>query len=202
MADMFEPVRLRSEEFSELVSGLEMAFSHHAAALVTDERLPSAEVQILDWEETGLNEEAVNKYREITAYLDQMILFAFADAPDQVISEWASSYDASLKDEALKRVGAIRTNMPSLRSLWDAKTLSVIPVLGSVAYEVVTTEGEGDNSDRTVILSISATKINSLGRVERNFIRSITVRLWPSDLILLKQEIDHALEAHFNEGQP
>ncbi len=200
---MFEPVRLKSQEFSQLILGLERAFSRHAAALVVDERLPSAEVEVLDWEETGLDEKAVEKYREVVDYLDQVILFAFADAPDQVVSDWASAYDASLKDEALKRIEAMRSSMPLLRDLWDAKVSSVIPILSSVAYEIITVEGEDDGSARSVILSLGASKLGILGRVDKNSTQTVALRLWPSDLKLLKREIDHVLKAHFDqEGGP
>lgn len=197
--DMFEPVRLKNEEFSQLVSGLERAFSNHAAALVMDERLPSAELEVLDWDETGLDKDAVEKYREVVQYFDQLVLFAFAYAPNEVIADWAARYDASLKDEAIKRIDAMRSDMPSLQSLWDAKTASVIPVLSSLGYEVVRTE-VNDEADRSVILSMSASKVSVLGRVDKYSTQTITMRLWPSDLALLKDQIDHALEAHFDEG--
>lgn len=198
--DMFEPVRLKSEEFSQLVSGLERAFSNHAAALVMDERLSGAELEVLDWDATGLGKDAVEKYREVVQYFDQLILFAFADAPDEVISDWAAHYDASLKDEAKKRIETMRSDMPSLQSLWDAKTSSVIPVLSSLGYEIVTTEAN-DEADRSVILSMSASKVSILGRVDRHSTQSITMRLWPSDLVLLKDQIDHTLETHFDKGE-
>lgn len=199
MADMFEPIRLKGEEFSQLITGLERAFSRDAAALVVDERLPTAEVDVLDWEETGLDEKAAERYREVVNYLDQVILFAFADAPDQVIHEWASYYDASLKDEALKRVEAIRSSMPVLRELWDAKASSVIPILTSVAYEIIAIEDEDDSAARSVILSLSASKLSPLGRVDKNSTQSVTFRLWPSDLKILKREIDHVLSVHFDQ---
>ncbi len=203
MADMFEPIRLKEEEFSQLIAGVERAFSRHAAALVLDERLPTAEVEVLDWDETGLDEKAAEKYREVVNYLDQVILFAFAEAPDQVVHDWASSYDASLKDEALKRVEAVRSSMPVLRDLWDAKASSIIPILSSVAYDIITVEGEDERIARSVILSLSASKLGPLGRVDKDSTQSVTFRLWPSDLKVLRREIDHVLKAHFDqEGEP
>jgi hypothetical protein len=191
MADMFEPLRLSNEEFVELISGLEQAFSRRAAALVTDERLASAEVDVLDWEETGFNKDAIEKYEQPANYLYQMLLFAFADAPNRVISQWARTYDDSLQEEAVRRVGLIREGMPSLRRLWESKNSSVIPILGSVAYEIVDSLAARDETDRTVILSIAASRYGVLGRAEGTSVQNITIRLWPSDLVLLKREIDH-----------
>jgi hypothetical protein len=198
MADLFEPLRLKTEEFSELITGLERAFSRHAAALINDERLQSPEVEVLDWKETGFSEETVEKFRQVVTYLDQLIVFAFADAPDEIVAEWAGRFDASLKDEAVKRVGIMRDDMPSLRSLWEAKTSSVVPLLGSVGYEVVTSEADGTANDKSLILSFSASKYSILGRVDTKSTQSITVRLWRSDLILLKREIEHVLKDHFD----
>lgn len=199
---MFEPVRLKSEEFSQLVLGLERAFSRHAAALVVDERLPSAEIEVLDWEETGLEEEAVARYREVVEYLDQLLLFAFADAPTKVVADWADTYDASLRDEAVQRIETMRNNMPSLRDLWDAKVSSVVPILSSLAYEVITSESEDDVSARSVLLSMSASRLGILGRVDKSSTQMLAFRLWPSDLRLLRREIDHVLEVHFGkEGE-
>jgi len=197
MADMFEPVRLKSEEFSQLIMGVERAFSRHAAALVVDERLPSPEIEVLDWEETELDKETVEKYRIVIDYFDQLMLFAFADAPDQVVSEWANGYDPSLKDEALKRVEVVRSSMPLLRDLWDAKVSSVIPILSSVAYDIITVEGE-DSTAKSVILNLSAAKLSIFGRVDKSSAQSVILRLWPNDLKLLKREIDHLLKDHFN----
>jgi hypothetical protein len=198
--DMFEPVRLKSEEFSELVSGLERAFSSHAAALVMDERLSGAELEVLDWDKTGLDKDAIEKYREIVQYFDQLVVFAFAQAPNDVISDWAARYDASLKEEAISRVDIMRSDLPSLQNLWDAKTSSVIPILSSLGYEIVAATDVDGGADKSVILRLSASKVNVLGQVDRYSTQSVTMRLWPSDLVLLKDQIDHTLETHLDQG--
>jgi len=194
MADLFEPVRLEGPDFQNLLELLEKAFSVHAAALVANEQSSVPTVEVLDRARTGLTDETWKRLQKAVDYFDQMMLFAFEDAPDDLISRWARDYDESLQDEAVKRVSLIRDRMPTLRRLWEAKRSSVVPILSSFDYEVV--RGT-DSSDSNVLLAITVSRQPFLARSARSRTESITVRLWPSDIALLKREIDHILETHF-----
>ncbi len=197
MADLFEPVRLEGTDFQNLLELLEKAFSLYAAALVADEQSPVPTIEILDQTRAGFTDEAWERLQTAVESFHQMMLFAFEDAPDDLISRWARDYEESLQDEAVKRVRLIRDRMPTLRRLWESKRSSVVPILNSFDYEVIYSS---ESSDANILLAITVSRQPFLARSARSRTDSITIRLWPSDVALLKREIDHILEAHFRLG--
>jgi hypothetical protein len=195
MTDLFEPVRLSREAFVDLIKKVDQAFANNAAALVVDERYGLREVEVIDPTAAGFSDETWPELQPAVNYLDQLMLFAFDDAPDTVISTWAREYDSNLVHETIERVKIMRQAMPVLEGLWQAKSASVVPILNNFEYEVLTEiQQQGEMQEPSVLAYLSVSRTGLYSRPDRNTIERVTFRLFASDIVLLKQALDHAFE--------
>lgn len=186
MSDFFEPLRLDLDEFTELVQALDLGIGRSAVALVVDDRYGYRELEVFDPSAIGWSTEQWGRFEPIVQDLDQLMVFAFADAPRSTIESWAkdASEDAQV---ALDKVQVMRDKMPRLAKLWQAKTDSIAPTLSSLRYELQSSPADGAG-ECTLYLSASISGLT--GRIVPGSVERVSMKLWPSDLARLKRTID------------
>jgi hypothetical protein len=128
--------------------------------------------------------------------LDQVLFFAFEDAPEEVVRGWAREHDPALEEEAFRRVVFIRETMTNLGELWEAKSASIIPPLVGVKYDAIR---DSDGRMTALALYLAAARITDLGRPDLTDSVRLRVQLWPADVDMLIGELARLREDHLDE---
>jgi hypothetical protein len=193
MTDFFTPVQIQRAAFDVLIRRVDEAVSKHAVALVLNEDFPFRGLDpvsptAIDLSGLELEQDPL----DIVNYLDQLMYFAFEEAPDEVIASWANDFDKELSREAVDRVKFIYANMPALLELWNAKSNSILPPLINFGYDVTTTL----SGNRHASLYFAVARIAETGRPDKTDVSRLRVQLWPSDVRILIRELEHLWSAH------
>lgn len=195
VVDLFEPVRLPRPAFEELVRQVDAAIENHSMGLILSEDAPYRSLQPL----IGASKPEIPgiiDYGQIVDSLDQILLFAFEDAPDDVIERWARGKDEHLVEEAVSRVSFVRNNMPNLEELWTEKSSSIVPPLTGFKYDVLRDEyGTGI----AAVVYLAASRVNIAGIPDSHDSTRIRLQLWPSDVQLLIDELEHLKSGHMSQ---
>ena len=194
VANFFMPIGLPRAAFEALVLRIDDGVRRHLVALVLNEDFPYRALHILN-DSFNLGDVGVDDDPEEVVYLlDQILVFAFEDAPDEVIRSWAKENDETRQDEAVSRVLFVRNNMINVGKLWSAKSNSLTPPVTAFKYDVV----RGDNgAPEAVVVYLAATRIDDMGRPDRTDSTRLRVQLWPADLQLIIDELEHVRNRHF-----
>ncbi len=195
--DFFAPVRLPLETFNELISRTDEGVGNHTIALIISENVSFRALDIVRPESLGLHPSEYERVSKMVDDLDQMLFFAFEDAPDEIVTEWASERDKSLAEEAVRRVRHIRREMINLSRLWEEKSTSIISPMIGVDYDVLHDEKGAATS---AIMYISAARIGGLGRPDLTDANRIRFQIWPADVEYLMNQLEHLRHAHFAKG--
>jgi hypothetical protein len=189
--DLYAPLRLPRPAFELLLVRLDEAVPKNAVRLLLHEDVSYRELVITRGDLVDLVDLKVESPEAEVKFLDQVLLFAFENAPDEVIADWASSYDEELVDEAVSRVRFARENMPNLGELWREKSTSVVPPLVGFGFDVVHDKtGRGKSAS----LYLSAGRVSLFGRPDKSDMTRLRVQLWPDDVVFLVEGLTHMLE--------
>lgn len=191
--DYLKPVAMPAEDFEAVIKKVGTAFKNGAATLVSS-AYGTPEVFVFspgragftDWENDALIVEA----------LDQLLELAFEEASDELIEEWADNYAFDmdvevLKDQAREKINLIRKYAPEIRSVWKAKSTSVLPVIGRPRYKLMRNVA---SAQLEVQLSLNAA--SSRPGTDAGFpVNDMVVQLLPSDVAMLHHLFQDMLEA-------
>jgi hypothetical protein len=197
MADFYTPVGIPRPVFDQLIVRLDKAVGEHGVALVLNENFPFRALDPIRANSIDLSGLQIDNADEVVENLDQLLYFAFEDAPRDVVASWANDGEADLADEAFERVRFIRDNMPELAALWYAKSDSLIPPLIRFSYDAIPSE---EGSSNTAVIYLAAAGIGPGARPDKTDIVRLRVQLWPSDVRLLAREFEHLWHAHLAES--
>jgi hypothetical protein len=198
MADFSTPVRIPRAAFDQLIARIDEAVGEHDVALWLHEDYPFRNLDPITSTAIHFSDiELEDDPLDVVENLDQLLYFAFQFAPEKAITSWANEYDSDLEKEAVKRVEAIRKNMPNLARLWRAKNNSITAPLVEFTYDIVDPEGL---NQPYVNLYIAAARIDSSdGLPDKSDISRLRVQLWPTDVRVLMRELAHLWDAHLSD---
>jgi hypothetical protein len=197
MTDFYTPVQIPRDAFDLLISRVDEAVGNHAIALVLNEDFPFRALDPIEM--TSINFASIDLKEDpldVVEYLDQLMYFAFEEAPREVIASWGNQDSRGLGDEAADRALFMRRNMPKLRSLWDSKSNALIPPLIHFEYDAATTA----SGDRYANIYFAASRISRTGAPDKSDMHRVRFQVWPSDVRLLIRELEHLAFAHLIDG--
>lgn len=200
MVDFSTPVRMARPAFELMLARVDEAIARYDVALWLHEDYPfrslySVSSTAIDYSNINSDDDP----QEIVNNLDQLIYFAFDDAPEEVVSSWIGEYDGDLEGEAIDRVNYARNNMPNLARLWSAKNNSIIRPLVEFGYDV---NDSGSSATPRASIYIAASRIDmSDGTPDKSDIARLRVQLWPADIRVLINELNHLWQAHLSDGK-
>jgi hypothetical protein len=171
---LLAPVVIPQERFAGLVDQLEQATRSNFATVTFDATYGYWFLDVFDRERVQLPDQDWT----VVDNLNQLLSFAFDDAPDDYIQQWATEADARFADETIRRVNYLRSRMTALGSLWRAKTESVMPILARPEYEIAL-DPKGNQSSFVIALTAWTGGTYRLELAEK---KTLTVRLYPNDL--------------------
>lgn len=190
--DLAAPLKLPRDVFDSFIAEVDRLVATHDVALELTEDVPYRVLRFVGeqtYDLAGLGGEQSSRMLDS---LDQMTLFAFEAAPDDVIQKWGER-EARLGEEARARVRQMRETMVALAGLWSEKSNSVTPPLVGVRYEPIR---ESDGTIASWILYLSAARISLNGTPDRSDASKVRLQLWPADVQMLIDELQHMLSGH------
>ncbi|MGW0507574.1 hypothetical protein [Micromonospora sp. NPDC003241] len=196
MFDFFAPVKIPRSAFERLVAQVDDGVGRNAIALVLHEDFPYRALHVVDEDDFAIDRN--DDFLPLVDMLDQILFFAFEQAPEGIVRSWAKGKDEELEDEAVQRVLHVRENMPNLASLWIQKSTSIVPPMIGMSHEIVR-----DEAGRGVAASLylSASRISAMGRADLTSATRLRVQLWPADVNALIRELEDIRDSYLAPGE-
>ena len=136
-------LRWDEADFRDMAKRLNAAFRKGAAAFFYDRRVGAHSIDVFDPLQAGYSPEDWAIHGEVISDLYQYLIFAFADAPDDVVRRWAENHDEKLGDVAVERLRVLREETPDVYTEWHQRFTSVASVVGDIQAQVIFTPDTG-----------------------------------------------------------
>lgn len=192
--DQFAPIRLSDDDFRFLCSEIEtgIAVSEIGLRPLFGSKINPFELYSQPGASvfsTVEDSDRLEDFETAMLFLDSVMLYAFEEAPDDVIRTWAEDFDAKMADDAVARVHLAASLLLNTKRLWESKTHSRLPILGRISYEFIQSD---------VLVEPSALVTFEPGRyiafrIERDSHSEVTVRMWEDDVRDLRNSLDEIL---------
>lgn len=153
-------LRMSAEEFTKLLAGLNQAFVADRAAIVWSEEGSAHEVNVFD--DGEIDRTTLSELREFAASVDQLLVFAFSDAPESVVEDWGDEHGDGLGKIAVERSRALADDAPDLRNEWSIRFDGIGNVLGAVETRMVYSF---ESSDFRLMLHLGAFQARGVRKV-------------------------------------
>lgn len=194
MADFFDPIRLPPPEFEALIQRVDRAFRVGAATLVGSV-FGTPEVDVFDPRTAGFSDEEWERLQPVVQNLDQIIEFAYDDAPHRDVAEWVASYVTDpdeaqlLMQRTLDCLDVLRKRGENIFRTWRAKIRSILPILGPPRSRLVRGVSSGQ-VELQFVLTASTARPGPIAVPVQEFV----VQLLPSDIAMLQHLLAKAAE--------
>lgn len=202
----FASLRLSDEVFGRLIIAIERGVSNRSIFLEVSPVDGLCSPRVIKRDDFDRTLPEIQDASSVIFFMDQLLTYSFALAPDSAIRAWAARADSQLADVAIKRVATIRTDMPLTQALWQSKTRSLMPVLVETEFERVTINpswgtimheyGDGWSEDEARVagerLHVTLSTIRGAlhgGRLDTESLERTSFALWPSDLEALIEDL-------------
>jgi hypothetical protein len=197
-----ELVKMPIDDFKRLIANLDDAFANGHGAIFYDSDLAGTSIDLFAGAGTQFTEAEWTIVQDQRQILDQLLVFAFEDAPDYVVAGWAESDeedvdddndDADLGADLVERVRLMVKGLPHIQSEWVARRHAVTNVIGDFNLRVIF---EPETRRSTGLLRVDSfrptgIRMSPLASTRSHFEVSVT----KSDLHRIRAKIDIALEA-------
>jgi hypothetical protein len=116
---------LTDEQFTRLLTALEHAFLHDAAAFYYRQAEGPTLIDLFDRKRAEIDDAEWAWMQPALPYLDQFLLYAFEEAPASIIRAWADDHGEGFGDTAISRIEAMRESAPILKREWRRRAQGV-----------------------------------------------------------------------------
>lgn len=103
--------------FRESVDQLEEAFGNGCATFYWSEAAASHKVAVFSWDGCDVPSPSLHTF---ASAIDQLVIFAFGAAPDDVIRQWGEDHVESSGPLAITFAGYLRENAPTAQREWQS----------------------------------------------------------------------------------
>lgn len=125
------------DDFNAVVRKVEAAFSGGFAAYYYSTSSSSHLIDVFDPQGAEFTASEWQRWGAGVAGMDQLVIFAFADAPDTVVESWGKEHGDRLGAVAVARVHQMRDNMSSAAQEWGKRSRSPGNIVGDLTVDVV-----------------------------------------------------------------
>ncbi len=137
MPNHVSPLDWPDADFATVLTKLDHAFAVGAAAFYYDTESGSHLLDVFEPKRAGFTVREWRKWRAGVAGLDQFLVFAFENTPDEVVHDWASQHKEGSGDVAVRRVEQMRAALEAAGAEWHRRFTGFGSILGDLEINVV-----------------------------------------------------------------
>jgi len=133
-----ELLKMSDEAFQDRIAALDQAFASQSAAFFFNSQDGSHTIDLFRMDGTGVSDDdEYQLLRDFARDLDQLVIFAFSDAPDSVAHEWGEVHGEGLGDMAVHRASVMVDKMPNALRAWEFRQSAPGRILGDLSSVIV-----------------------------------------------------------------
>lgn len=161
-----------AEELHEFIDKVDEAIAAGSCALYFDATFQVINLELFALDGTRFTEDEWDNVASDVDSLDQLMVFAFGDAPREFVVEWASGV---VEEGAVERladlVDYMRDNMPALAGEWQARRGQLAPSIGDISASVVFEPARGSlvSIVRADAFFSTGVKLSPVGSTRKHF---------------------------------